>query len=145
MNIFELDESIGFLVNKSAQKLKLELARSIKNKGLDISSDQCVVLLHLDKNDGPTQTDLASKLHKDRSNLTRILDVMEKGGLIERRRGSSDRREFNVFITQKGREVIPILESATEDVIDKALDGADKTEIYIVKSFLKKLYKNLEE
>ncbi|MHC1690022.1 MAG: MarR family winged helix-turn-helix transcriptional regulator [Bacteroidales bacterium] len=145
MNIFDLDNSINFLINKTAQKFKLELSRKLKQLGLDLSSDQWSVLMVLSENDGPSQTELASKLYKDRSNLTRILDVMEKLQLIERRRSSTDRREYNVFITPEGVKTIPILKKAGNYVVKKALKDAKSDELVIMTSFLNRIFNNLEE
>ncbi len=142
--MFLPDESITFLINKTAQKFKLELSRKLKQSGLDISSDQWSVLIYLSDHDGPTQTDLAQKLHKDRSNLTRILDLMEKNLHIERFRNSTDRREYNVYITDKGKELIPILKKTGNTVMKQALKGTDANEMKMAQSFLNKLFSNLD-
>jgi len=144
MNMFLLDESITFLINKTAQKFKLELSRKLKQSGLDISSDQWTVLIYLSEHDGPTQTDLAQKLHKDRSNLTRILDLMEKNLHIERFRNTTDRREYNVYITEKGKELIPILKKTGNAVMKQALKGTNADEMKMAQSFLNKLFSNLD-
>lgn len=142
--MFLLDESITFLINKTAQKFKLELSRKLKQSGLDISSDQWTVLIYLSEHDGPTQTDLAQKLHKDRSNLTRILDLMEKNLHIERFRNTTDRREYNVYITEKGKELIPILKKTGNAVMKQALKGTNADEMKMAQSFLNKLFSNLD-
>jgi DNA-binding MarR family transcriptional regulator len=142
--MFLPDESITFLINKTAQKFKLELSRKLKQSGLDISSDQWSVLISLSELDGPTQTDLAQKLHKDRSNLTRILDLMEKNLHIERFRNTTDRREYNVYITEKGKELIPILKKTGNAVMKQALKGTDANEMKMAQSFLNKLFSNLD-
>jgi len=142
--MFLPDESITFLINKTAQKFKLELSRKLKQSGLEISSDQWSVLIHLSEHDGPTQTELAQKLHKDRSNLTRILDLMEKSNYVERFRSTTDKREYNVCITKKGKALIPILKKTGNAVIKQALKGTDTEEMTMAKSFLNKLFSNLE-
>ncbi len=144
MSMFLPDESITFLINKTAQKFKLELSRKLKQSGLDISSDQWSVLIYLSEHDGPTQTDLAQKLHKDRSNLTRILDLMEKNLHIERFRNTTDRREYNVYITNKGKELIPILRKTGNAVMKQALKGTNADEMKMAQSFLNKLFSNLD-
>lgn len=144
MNIFMLNDSINFLVSKTSQKFKLELNRKLKRSGLDVSSDQWTVLMFLSDNNGPTQTDLAQKLYKDRANLTRILDLMEKNQLVERQRSSTDRREYNVFITEKGMSLIPELKLIGDSVMEKALKGANAEEIIGIKHFLNKLFINLD-
>jgi DNA-binding MarR family transcriptional regulator len=40
-----------------------------------------------------------------RSGLTRLLDRMERGGLVERSLSREDRRQFDVAISSRGREV----------------------------------------
>ena len=139
-----LNDSINFLVSKTSQKFKLELNRKLKKSGLDVSSDQWTVLMFLSDNNGPTQTDLAQKLYKDRANLTRILDLMEKNQLVERQRSSTDRREYNVFITEKGKSLIPELKLIGDSVMEKALKGANAEEIIGIKHFLNKLFINLD-
>lgn len=145
MSINSPDESINVLVSKTSQKFKLELGRMLKQSGIDISSDQWSVLMALSDNDGPSQTDLALKLYKVRSNITRILDIMEKMELIERRRSSADKREYNVFITDKGKNMIPDLKRASASILGKALQNANTEELAIVKSVLNKIFTNLEK
>lgn len=145
MSINSPEESINVLVSKTSQKFKLELGRMLKHSGIDISSDQWSVLMALSENDGPSQTDLAIKLYKVRSNITRILDIMEKMELIERRRSPSDKREYNVFIKDKGKDMIPNLKKAAASVLDKALQNSNSEELTIVKTVLNKIFANLEK
>jgi DNA-binding MarR family transcriptional regulator len=145
MNIFDFDNSINFLVNKTAQKFKVELSRRLKSSGYDLSSDQWSVLMAVSKQDGSSQTDLANKLYKDRANITRILDVLEKQLLIERRRSNIDRREYNVHMTESGKKIIPALKKEGKFIINKALQGANEDDIIIMKSFLNKMFNNLED
>jgi DNA-binding MarR family transcriptional regulator len=144
MENLELDKSLNFLVNKTAQKFKLELGRKLKQEGFDLSSDQWSVLLALEERDGPSQTELAQKLYKDRSNITRILDLMENLKLVERRRSPSDRREYNVFITQTGRDLVPSLKKVGDEVTNKALGDANDEELEVIKKFLNRVFDNLE-
>ena len=145
MSVNSPDESISILVSKTSQKFKLELGRMLKQSGIEISSDQWSVLMALSEKDGPSQTDLAIKLYKVRSNITRILDVMEKMELIERKRSSADKREYNVFITDKGKKMIPDLKKASASILGKALQNANKEELAIVKTVLNKIFTNLEK
>ena len=48
---------------------------------------------------------MVSGYHLSRSGLTRLLDRMERDGLIERTLSSEDRRQFDVAVTDQGREV----------------------------------------
>lgn len=60
-------------------------------------------LLHL----GPLcQKDLAAKILKSSGNITMVIDNLEKRGLVERKRGESDRRFFTVHLTPAGENFI---------------------------------------
>lgn len=60
-------------------------------------------LLHL----GPmVQSELADKLLTSRSNLTTLIDNLERDGLVRRRRSEEDRRQIQVSLTDEGRDLI---------------------------------------
>lgn len=60
-------------------------------------------LLHL----GPlTQGQLCGKLLKSGSNLTTVLDNLERDGLVRRTRDTVDRRVQNVTLTAEGERVV---------------------------------------
>ena len=48
---------------------------------------------------------MVSSYQLSRSGLTRLLDRMERDGLVERSLSRADRRQFDVAITDRGREV----------------------------------------
>ncbi len=67
-------------------------------------------LLHLNP-DGLSQTDLSRQLIMHRSNLTGLVDRLEKRGLVARREVAADRRAYSVVLTTAGtrllREILP--------------------------------------
>lgn len=86
-------------------------------------------LLHV----GPSsQTTLADKLLTSTSNLTVVLDNLERDGLISRRRSSRDRRQRLVELSNDGRELIerifPGHVSRIEDSM-RALTPAEQEEL----------------
>ena len=78
----------------------------------DLSPSQFNVLnlLHLNP-DGLSQTDLSRQLIMHRSNLTGLVDRLEKRGLVARREVAADRRAYSVVLTTAGtrllREILP--------------------------------------
>ena len=77
----------------------------------DLTLEQFDVLVHLAwARDGvlPLRALVASMVSGyqiSRSGLTRLLDRMERDGLVERRLSREDRRRFDVAVTGRGREV----------------------------------------
>ena len=78
----------------------------------DLSPRQFNVLNLLRLNpDGLSQTDLSRQLIMHRSNLTGLVDRLEKRGLVARREVAADRRAYSVVLTAAGtrllREILP--------------------------------------
>jgi DNA-binding MarR family transcriptional regulator len=78
----------------------------------DLSPSQFNVLnlLHLNPG-GLSQTDLSRQLIMHRSNLTGLVDRLEKRGLVARREVAADRRAYSVVLTTAGamllRDILP--------------------------------------
>ncbi|WP_237536330.1 MarR family transcriptional regulator [Streptomyces sp. SID5785] len=71
---------------------------------------------------------LASTLTCDASNITGIVDRLEKRGLVRREPSASDRRVKNVVLTAEGERVTDAIRArmrATQDGLDR-LDDADR-------------------
>jgi DNA-binding MarR family transcriptional regulator len=85
------------------------LAHDLADK--DLTLEEFDVLVHLAwARDGvlPLRALVASMVsgyQLSRSGLTRLLDRMERDGLIERTLSSEDRRQFDIAVTDQGREV----------------------------------------
>ena len=55
---------------------------------------------------GATQASLADPLLKDHANITRMLDGLQRRGLIRRRPNPGDRRSFHIHLTDAGQELV---------------------------------------
>ena len=78
----------------------------------DLSPSQFNVLNLLYGNPGGlTQTGLSRRLITHRSNVTGLVDRLEKRGLVQRREDASDRRAYQVVLTPVGtgivRDILP--------------------------------------
>lgn len=77
---------------------------------LSPSQFNVINLLH-DLPEGLSQTALGQQLLMHRSNLTGLVDKLERRGLVERRAAPDDRRAYRVVLTATGtklvREILP--------------------------------------
>ena len=140
---FRLEKSIGYIINKTAIKLKTELLNNFRSKGLHITTEQWAVLICLKEKDGKTQSEIAEALIKDKTNVSRILDGMEKRKLIERRAHENDRRSFRILITKKGKALVEDLIPIAHKVNKASTDGLDKKDIRELERLMKAIYNNL--
>lgn len=124
------DEMIGLQSSRMNKKMLRFLNRSLER--YEITLEQWVVLSTLAEQESINQKMLSIKTGKDPTSLLRILDIMEKKGLIERRQFQGDRRAFSLFMTIKGEllrnEVAPYIEDRFKEITANIPENA--VEIY---------------
>lgn len=73
----------------------------------DLSPSQFNILNLLRSNEpGLSQSELSRQLITHRSNMTGLVDRLEKRGLVTRTSGAGDRRAYCVALTREGRRLI---------------------------------------
>ncbi|HSQ87411.1 MarR family transcriptional regulator [Romboutsia sp.] len=139
---YDFNESIGWHIYQARVLMKNKLHRKLKQ--FAITAEQWSVLMTLHMKEGYNQKELAEKCLKDRAALTRILDILEKKELIERQKSLTDRREYLIYITDKGHklydDILPvIIKNAEENVVQFSNEEVEQLQY-----LLKKLNSNLE-
>lgn len=88
--------------------------------GIGLGHYSC--LLCLFRGDGITQDGISKFTNSDKATTTRSITRLEELGYVERRIDVDDRRAYNIFLTEKGREIEPkvrqILKKWTELITD---------------------------
>jgi MarR family transcriptional regulator, organic hydroperoxide resistance regulator len=119
MKKFVIDDSLGYIISITNAVMRGKFNRTIAGHGLNTSAEQWGVLNVIKSFPGLTQKELAAKLYKDKTNLTRMIDVLERDGYLMRKGEAKDRRIFRIFITGSGEElinkIIPIAESVNRE------------------------------
>jgi len=143
MTNFTLDDSYGYLINLAAQRLKYELHQTFQAKGYDVTPEQWAVLNRLWEQDGLSQVDLAERTFKDKPGTTRILNLLEKKGIVVRRTDEIDRRVLRVFLTRIGKDLKDKLIPCAQEVLAKSGKNLSKEELVQFKLTLNQILRNL--
>lgn len=141
--IFDMDNSLGFILNKTALLSKANFNSRLKAYG--ISPEQWSLLFRVVEKSGLTQKELSDSTYKDQANITRSIDRLIQKGLMKRVPNAQDRRSFNLFPTEEAAvlvdKVIPISKAHNEHLTE----GLTTKEAEMLKALLKKVYQNLEK
>lgn len=135
-------ESIGSLISNTGRKLSSLLTSRFQHGGL--TSEQWSVLNRLCGGDGITQKELAGRVDKDPTNLTRILDQLERKGLIRREANRSDRRSFRLTVTERGRELDRLLAPLEREFVAQLLEGVSEAEQATLRAVLSRINANAD-
>ena len=98
---------------------------------------------HLWQKDGLQQTELAICTNRNRANVTRIIDILEREGIVERRDDNADRRVFRIYLTDKGKSIKEETGRCALQSIEDSLKGLSKEEIEICTKVLLKIQANV--
>lgn len=143
LNVFPLDNSQGYIIHRLDVQMSLGLQHAFQAKGFNITPEQWGVLNRLWENEGIHQSALAERAAKDRHNITRILNLLEKSGFIFRTPDGEDKRRLNVYLTQEGkalkRKLIPIVIG----FLQKCFEGLTQEEVQDLRRIHEHILKNL--
>lgn len=112
---------------------------------LNLSEGQPKVLAVLFEKEGYLQKDLARICHVEPATMTIILSNMEKKDLIRRETShvSGGKRAFEVYLTEKGKEIAEVVNNIVGEVENKGLKGFTVSEQEQLISYLERLGNNL--
>lgn len=142
---FPFDTSISYWIYRIRSRADAALRRAFQESGHDMTPEQWNVLARIREVEGMNQCQLGDKVLKDRHNMTRILNRLEKKGLIERQRCSDDRRSFRLYATDAGRTVERELTAVALKQRDYRYKGMSKQEIELLRGLLEQIFINIEE
>jgi DNA-binding MarR family transcriptional regulator len=143
VQIFPRHKSPGFVIYRAATQMKAGLTRAFHANGFNVTPEQWGILSSLRELEGVHQSALAERTAKDRHNITRILNLLEKGGLVIRELHERDKRCQRVFLTDEGRELQAKLIPIVKDFLDHALDGLTQKDLSEMTRILTHISSNL--
>ncbi len=143
MSKVQFDKSYGRILGVAYTCVYRQLSRHMKERNLPITPDQFRVLTHLWQFEGCSQQDLANSTFRDRANVTRIIDILEREGIVRRTVHETDRRIFKILLTPKGRALEIEATLCGQLAINDALKGVNKKDLEVCLNVLNKTIKNL--
>jgi DNA-binding MarR family transcriptional regulator len=136
-------ESLGFIIYRTALALKSALQRFFKENGFEITAEQWGIIRHLWEEDGLSQREIGEKASKDKPNITRMLDALERKRLIFRQPDPGDRRKYCIYLTKEGRQLQERLLPLAQDLRGRVTQDLAPQEIDLLKDTLNKIYQNI--
>ncbi|MBQ4164672.1 MAG: MarR family transcriptional regulator, partial [Turicibacter sp.] len=106
---------------------------------------QHVFFLNIAKNEGISQKDLTNLVMIDKATTAKALKKLEEHGYIYRQCNQRDRRYNQLFLTEKGHEMMPIITSILMEITEELAAGMTEDEIQYFSTFLDKMLNNAVE
>jgi MarR family transcriptional regulator for hemolysin len=118
-----LEREVAFNINDVARLLKTYADQRARDLGM--TRAQWAVLARIERAEGLKQCELADTLDLQPITLTRLIDRLCDGGLIERRPDPDDRRAKRLYLTPAARPVLDGLTRLGQDIMATVLAGIE--------------------
>ena len=137
-----LDSYLPYLLNRAGARIATAFGEEVRPLGATLQMWR--VLAALRERDGRRMGDLSETTSIEVSTLTRLVDNMEKKGLVARRRAAGDARVVALFVTAAGRRLTQRILPIAERYETVALAGFEPREAEALKAALRRLYANMD-
>jgi len=135
-----LETSLGYYLSKAKQALVERMDRALEP--LDLTAQQIGVILLLSRGYARTPFELSRKMSYDSGSMTRMLDRLERKGLVARSRSEQDRRMIELTLTERGAEAARALPSLVANALNAQLDGFSADELVTLTGLLQRFIAN---
>jgi DNA-binding MarR family transcriptional regulator len=128
------------LINRVRVEINDALDRELAR--FEISAPQLIVLASVANKEADSASAVCKSISYDPGAMTRMIDRLERKGLIRRIPNPDDRRATNLELTAAGRALYPQLIAAKENVQTQFLRGFSEEEALQLERFLNRMLDN---
>lgn len=107
-----------------------------------IGSGQYIFLIRIHDHEGINQKDLSKLIQIDKTTTTKAVKKLEDEGYIYRQPDPSDKRYNNLYLTEKGKTFIPILEGKLTNITKILSHGMTEEQMDLAYDALQLMLKN---
>jgi MarR family transcriptional regulator, organic hydroperoxide resistance regulator len=138
-----LEKALPFLIHACYQQIRSVTYKEFSSHGLELTPEQWIVLVQLWEKDGQSQSALSEQTLRDAPTMSRILDTMQKGGLVTRVVDEQDARSRLVRLTRVGKALQPQLVPVAKRLVARLEQGISERDLETTHRTLAKMLSNL--
>jgi MarR family transcriptional regulator, transcriptional regulator for hemolysin len=142
MRGYDFQDSIGFIINRTAKALVKALDSELRER-VGISFSQWKVIVMLMNENGLTQKDIADRLAVEGATLIPIIDKMQQEGFLIRKVDSTDRRNNRLYLTEKAGIKWNAMIHCALKIREISVKEIPEGEIKVMRKVLEKMWNNL--
>lgn len=138
--------TLPYLIEKASVYIRLRGAMLLSELKADITLEQFITLDAISSSPDVCQRDLAKILLKDRSNVTRILNILENKNLIKRETANKGNRIVKLTkLTKKGQEMMELYADKMKNDLNNFLAQFNQENLKIMEQMLEEISAKISE
>ena len=128
-------------VNRISLLHRLRVQNMLSDTG--VWGSQIPILLHVERNPGCNQTDIAEHLGVSSPSIATSIKRLQKAGMLEKRADETDMRRNHIELTERGHSPVARGRACYAQVVGRMLQGFSDSELDTLASLLLRLEENL--
>jgi MarR family 2-MHQ and catechol resistance regulon transcriptional repressor len=142
--ISELALELGLAMGEMKNILRQKIQARINEYDPELSFELIEILGLLSRNDGINQQEIGNKVSKDKSSITYLINSLVRRELVERIEYQNDRRNKQIFLTEKGKKVIDVVYPLALELYGQAAGNIQEADIKNALNLVKSMTSNLK-
>ena len=134
-------EPLGKYLSIAYRALNSYLDRELEE--YDIARGQLPFLIALYHKEGVSQQQLCKYYNLDKATAGRAISKLIDIGLVKREKDPEDRRQYNIYLTEKGREFKPLFLDILKSSEERMKKNLSEEELFQFMNTLEKIINNL--
>jgi len=115
------ENSFGFILSDISRLARTEFDRRVRDLG--VTRAQWLVLLHLARRPGCTQSELADAMQMQKITVGRHVERLVRSGCVERRDHAEDGRAYHLYLSRKAEPTIERLAAVAAQMRSEFMRG----------------------
>lgn len=140
-----LKSRIGMKLVRVGKMTRALAIQKFKCEKLEITPEQFTVLTAIIDHDGLYQRQISALTLKDRPNITRIVNILEKMELVTRTSDVNKRKIYKINITSKGKAIHEKIVPSVLELWQDSVRGVSDEDLQNCLTVLNKIKTNLEK
>ncbi|ATL48144.1 MarR family transcriptional regulator [Chitinophaga caeni] len=132
-------------IDVTMKKYRQLIQQSLVAHNVDITIDQWMVLNAFNDAPDATQQQIANTINKDYASVTRMIELLVQKKLLKRTAHATDRRRFNLAITNQAANLLKELQPVMKANRKVALKGIKSQDVEHLNNLLIKIINNCEQ
>jgi DNA-binding MarR family transcriptional regulator len=138
---FQIADWPFYLIARTAGRYEMDMDQALRRVGMDVPSWRALMLLHESSPSGVSE--MAERAVMRLSTMTRVVQRLQKSGLVRLTTRAADARVTEVHITANGEQVLQRVRAVASRIYQSAFEDLDSTEIETLNGLLRRVFSNL--
>lgn len=139
-----LIKKVGVYINILNCRLKKHFAEVFKNKDINLTAEQYLVMDTLWDEGVLSQQAIANIIQKDKNSVTQFIDTLERKNLVLRQPDGRDKRVNNIAVTSIGQGLKEKTTDVAISTMEEVLQGIPEEKLTVFVEVLYQINKNID-